>query len=52
MLQLASGVAVDGAGNVYITQWDFHVLKVDTSGILTTLAGNGQWVIAAMGGLP
>ncbi|MFH1148136.1 MAG: hypothetical protein V1736_10580 [Pseudomonadota bacterium] len=34
-------VAVDGAGNVYIADWD-GIRKVDTSGIITTVAG-GYW---------
>ena len=39
------GVAVDGAGNVYIADnWNQRVRKVDTSGVITTLAGerNGR----------
>ena len=43
-------VAVDSGGNLYITQWDFHVLKVDSSGIISTIAGNGQWGYSGDGG--
>jgi sugar lactone lactonase YvrE len=42
------GIAVDGAGNVYIAEWYNHrVRKVDTSGTITTIAGIG---IAGFGG--
>ena len=38
------GVAVDNAGNIYIADtWNDRIRKVDTSGIITTIAGNGQW---------
>ena len=37
------GVAVDGAGNLYIAGYYSHrVRKVDTNGIITTVAGNGS----------
>lgn len=36
----AWGVAADNAGNIYITdQWNYTVRKVNTSGIITTIAG-------------
>jgi hypothetical protein len=36
------GMATDGAGNVYICDADNNVIrKVNTSGIITTIAGNG-----------
>src|ERR1051326_6029592 len=42
------GVAVDAAGNFYIAEWSNHrVRKVDTSGVITTIAGIG---IAGFGG--
>ncbi|WKK22294.1 NHL repeat-containing protein [Streptomyces olivoreticuli] len=37
-----TGVAVDAAGNLYIGEWSGQrVRKVDTNGIITTVAGNG-----------
>lgn len=42
-LRLAAGVAMDGAGNVYIADAvDHRVRRVDGSGIITTLAGTGE----------
>ena len=39
-----SGVAVDRAGNVYIADMvNRRIRKVDTSGIITTLAGTGEF---------
>ena len=36
------GVAVDGEGNLYIAEWwGDRIRKVDTSGIITTVAGTG-----------
>ena len=40
LLNLPTGVAVDAAGNVYISQ-AVRVRKVDASGIITTFAGSG-----------
>ena len=38
-----SGVCVDGAGNLYIADRENHrVRKVDASGVMTTVAGNGE----------
>ena len=42
-LDKPSGVAVDGLGNLYIADTDNHrVRKVDTSGVITTVAGTGE----------
>jgi hypothetical protein len=41
-MQSPEGVAVDGAGNVYIGDpSNYRVRRVDPSGIITTVAGNG-----------
>ena len=41
-LHSAYGVAIDRIGNVYIADWlNNRIRKVDTSGIITTIAGNG-----------
>lgn len=41
-LNSVSGVAVDGTGNIYIAdQVNFRIRKVDVSGMMTTIAGNG-----------
>ncbi|MEU7227155.1 NHL repeat-containing protein [Streptomyces chrestomyceticus] len=45
------GVAVDGQGNLYIAEWNNHrIRKVDTNGIITTVAGNGQAGYGSDGG--
>jgi len=42
-LNTLAGLAVDQAGNLYIADaGNYRVRKVDTSGIITTVAGNGQ----------
>ncbi|MBI6546909.1 MAG: hypothetical protein HY692_08950, partial [Cyanobacteria bacterium NC_groundwater_1444_Ag_S-0.65um_54_12] len=46
-----SGVAVDGAGNLYIADnFNRRIRKVDTNGIITTVAGNGEWGYSGDGG--
>ena len=48
----AQGVAVDLAGNIYIADWgNNRIRKVNTSGIITTIAGNGTSGISGDGGL-
>jgi sugar lactone lactonase YvrE len=41
MLDTPYGVTVDGAGNLYISERSYRVRKVDSSGTITTIAGNG-----------
>jgi hypothetical protein len=38
----AGNVALDGAGNLYICELTNRIRKVDTNGIITTVAGTGQ----------
>jgi sugar lactone lactonase YvrE len=41
-IHIPASVAVDAAGNLYITDFDdFRIRKVDRNGIITTVAGNG-----------
>jgi YD repeat-containing protein len=45
------GVATDGQGNLYIAERDNHrIRKVDTSGVITTLAGDGTAGFGGDGG--
>jgi len=44
-------VTVDGAGNLYITEWlGYRIRKVDKQGIITTVAGNGTYGFSGDGG--
>jgi uncharacterized protein (TIGR03437 family) len=46
-----NGLAVDSAGNLYIADDGHHrIRKVDSSGIITTVAGNGQINYSGDGG--
>ena len=50
-LRSPSGVAVDGAGNLYIAdENDYRVRKVDAAGVITTVAGTGERGYAGDGG--
>ena len=52
--QLANpeGVALDGTGNLYITdRYNHRVRRVDPSGTITTVAGNGQFGYSGDGDL-
>jgi uncharacterized protein (TIGR03437 family) len=42
MLALPQGLAVDNAGNLYFADNFTHIRKVDTNGIITTVAGSGS----------
>ncbi len=50
-LYFPCGIAVDGAGNVYIAdQVNYRIRKVNTAGIITTVAGNGIDTYSGDGG--
>jgi uncharacterized protein (TIGR03437 family) len=50
-LQSPTGVIVDGAGNLYIAdQGNYRIRKVDTAGIISTVAGNGGALPSPDGG--
>ena len=43
VLNTPQGVAVDGAGNIYVADYGNHRMrKIDTSGNINTIAGNGK----------
>jgi PASTA domain/NHL repeat len=47
-LRFPHGLAVDGLGNVYISDYGNHrVRKVDAAGIITTVAGAGYYAICS-----
>lgn len=46
-----TGVAVDGAGSLFILDGGHgRIRKVDTNGVITTVAGNGVWTYGGDGG--
>ncbi|HYM77134.1 MAG TPA: hypothetical protein VE377_14265 [Candidatus Dormibacteraeota bacterium] len=50
-LNLPTGIALDSAGNLYIADWNNErIRKVDTNGIISTVAGNGISGFAGDGG--
>ena len=51
ILAFPEGVAVDGAGNLFIAEYvNDRIRKVSPDGIITTLAGNGTYFSAGDGG--
>jgi hypothetical protein len=45
-----TGIAVDAGGNLFLADWGNHRLrKVDPTGVLTTVVGNGQHTVAVEG---
>jgi len=51
MIEHPKGVALDSAGNLFISDSSHHCIrKVDPSGIITTVAGNGTWGFSGDGG--
>ena len=52
LLNFPHDVAVDGAGNLYIADWtNNRIRKVDSSGVITTIAGTGERGFSGDGGL-
>ena len=50
-LRFPFGVAVDGAGNLFIADTDNHrIRKVDSAGVITTVAGTGESGFSGDGG--
>ncbi len=50
-LNKPSGTAVDAAGNVYIVDyWNHRIRKINTSGVITTIAGTGTGGFSGDGG--
>jgi trimeric autotransporter adhesin len=46
-----SGLAVDGSGNLYIADTlNFRIRRLDSSGVIRTIAGNGNYAFAGDGG--
>jgi len=51
MMHYPWGLAVDSSGNIYIgDRQNYRIRKVDTSGIITTFAGNGSYQTSGDGG--
>ncbi len=52
LLNFPNGLAVDGAGNLYISDWlNSRIRKVNTNGIISTVAGTGTLGFSGDGGL-
>ena len=50
-LNLATGIALDGSGNVYVAdQWNLRIRKIVSSGNISTVAGNGRLSFSGDGG--
>lgn len=50
-LNFPNGVAIDVAGNLYVADSsNVRIRKIDTNGVITTIAGNGLWGFSGDGG--
>ena len=50
-LNLPGDVAIDGSGNLYITDtWNHRIRRVDATGMITTIAGTGEQGYGGDGG--
>ena len=45
------GLALDDTGNIYFTDMDAYLNKVDLTGVVHRIAGNGVWAYTGDGGL-
>ena len=45
-----NGIALDAAGNVFISDQSRRIRKVDTNGVITTVAGKGTGIFSGDGG--
>ncbi len=51
MLNTPTGVAVDSVGQVYIADYgNYRIRRVDSNGVINTIAGNGSWGVGFDGG--
>lgn len=51
MLNTPTGVAVDRVGQVYIADYaNYRIRRVDSNGVINTIAGNGSWGVGFDGG--
>ena len=49
-LSWLADIASDGAGNVYLALWAERIMKVDSEGVISTLAGTGEEGYSGDGG--
>jgi len=44
------GIALDRYGNIYISEWTNRIRKINASGVITSIAGNGSMGLSGDGG--